>query len=261
MEAKITFDEWIRNPSKSRSRIVGERDIAKSVYSEKYNKMILLCGGKIEYQLFHEDTKRYIIYVKMPSDTIKGITYDVVVEFSTEDQFKRRINNLNGYRVKFFSNDPNFIFTYAYTYNQNGLLCSYLKDKINAKALKDKPKITNPNTLIGYVKSFYFTYIFMQNKGLFNKLNWLQAGSINQMNQIFKNIMQSDEKLRQVENVKKIQKSGTRIMSSNDPKALEKAATVSKNVRIYANKLNKIKTSNRTKFTRSSSTVKHAKKV
>lgn len=262
MDKKITFDEWIRNPSESRSRIVGEQDIAKNVYNDKYNKMILLCGGRIEYHLFHEDTKRYIIYLKIPSDSVKSLSYDVVVEFSTEDEFKRRIDNLNGYRVRFFSNDPNFIFTYAYTYNKNGLLLPYLRNKINVKALKEKPKITNPNTLVGYVKSFYFAYIFMKNKGLFNKLNWLQAGSINQMHQILSSsIMHSDDKLNQVNNMKKIQKTGTRISSKNDPKGLEKAAQVSRNVRAYANKINKVKVANKTRFASSSPTVRKAKKV
>lgn len=249
MEKKITYDEWIRNPSESRVRIVGEQDIAKNVYNDKYNKMLLLSGGKIEYHLFHEDTRRYIIYIKIPSDSIKNLTYDVVVEFSTEDQFKRRINNLNGYRIKFFSNDPNFIFTYAYSYNKNGLLCPYLKNKINPKALKEKPKITNPNALVGYVKSFYFTYIFMKNKGLFNKLNWLQAGSINQMNQLFSNsILHSDAKLKQVDTLKKAQISISKI------KKIESSTQVSKNIRPQ-------KTVNKTRFSRSASRAKYSKKV
>lgn len=262
MKKKMTFDEWVRNPSESRSRIVGEKDIAKNVYNEKYNKMILLTGGKIDYYLFHEDTKRYIIYIKVPSDSIKSLTYDVVIEFSTEMEVKRRLNNLNGYNVKFFSNDPNFIFTYAYTYNKNGLLIPYLKNKINSKALSEKPKTTNPNTLVGYVKSIYFAYIFMSNKGLFNKLNWLQAGSINQMSQVLhSSIVHSDVKLKQVEDLKKVQRAGVKIKNVNDTVTLDKTAKNVTNVSTYVKKLNKIDKANRARTAKSALRAKKARKV
>lgn len=253
MDKKITYEEWVRNPNESKARIVGERDVAKNIYNDKYNKMILLCGGKIEYYLFHEDTRRYIIYLKMPSDNIKKLTYDVVVEFSTEAEFKRRINNLNGYRVKFFSNDPNFIFTYAYSYNKNGLICPFLKHKINEKALKEKPKITNPNAVVGYVKAFYFAYIFMQNKGLFNKLNWLQAGSIQQMNQILnRSVLTSDDKLAEINRFKQEQKN---TKGKESIKTQDTATQVSKDLR------RQIKTTNKALRSRTASSVRRVKKI
>jgi len=226
---RITFDEWVKNPSGGRSKLVGERDIAQAIYNEKYNKMLLLCGGHINYLLFRSGQDRYVIYIQMPSEKSKNLFYDVVVEFTTKDDVGKKLGKLTPYHVRFFSNDPNFIYTFAYVYNKNGLIVPELISKIGTKALKEKPKETNPNKMVGYVKSLYFAYIFMQNKGLFNKLMWANAASISQMNSFFKNtIIHSDKKLQYINQYHRIEsarKKGQNVQVSRaDSKGMEKAA-------------------------------------
>lgn len=230
----ITFEEYIRNPAGGRSRLVGERDIAQQVYNDKYNKMMLQCAGHIGYLLFKEkdpkkDNTRFVIYLQMPSEKIPKLFYDVVIEFTAVDDVKRRINNLNGYNVRFFSNDPNFIFTYAYAFNKQKLIIPELVSKIGSKALNEAPKKTNPNELAGYVKSFYFAYLFMRNKGLFNKQMWLNAAPIHEMVPFFnKFVMNSDKKLlyaQQYSQVVKAKLKGSPVqVSNNDERGMEKAA-------------------------------------
>lgn len=231
---RLTFDEYIRNPTGGRSRIVGSKDIARAVYSDKYNKMMLRCAGRINYLLFRDKSpmngdKRFVIYIQMPSEKTEKLYYDVVVDFTAEDDVKRRINNLDGYHVRFFSNDPNFIYTYAYAFNKDKLIIPELISKINPKALNDAPKHTNPHEMAGYVKSFYFAYLFMLNKGLFNKNMWLNAASLTEMNAFFKRyVMTSDKKIiyaQQYKQVVKAKQKGDSIkVSSSDEKGVEKAA-------------------------------------
>lgn len=230
MADKLTFAEYVRNPTGSRSRMVGEADTARAVYNEKYNRMMLLCAGQINYIMWKDEPKRYAIYIQMPSETTKGLYYDVFVEFTATDDVEFRIGKLDGYHVRFYSNDPNFTFTYAYAFNKRGLLIPELIPKIGKKALDTAPHTTNPNELAGYVKSFYFAYLFMVNRGLFNKLMWLQAAPIGRMQSwANQHVMDSERKLLYSQNFKKVAKQANRPgairVSRQDPvTGLAKAA-------------------------------------
>lgn len=250
MSDKITFPKWIDNPSNSRSRLVGEKDIAQATYNNKYNKMMLMCAGKINFWLFHDETKKYLIYIQMPSERVKTLTYDVVIEFTTDDDVKMKINKLDDYHVRFFSNDPNFVFTYAHAYSKRELLIPYLKNKISQKALNTEPKTTNPLSMVGYVKSIYFAYIFMRNRGLFNKLNWLSAGSMTQAKQILdQHVMHSDKKLIQAQSTETIFKQaskGAKVRINKSSKGdLEAMSTAAKNATNQVNYTKRVKTVDR----------------
>ena len=171
----ITFPGYIKNPSGSRAMMVGEKNLAQQLYTDKYNKMMLRVNGKIDYLLYKKDNDRFIIYMKIPSESTETLFYDVVVEFFTKDITQKSLNKLDGYNIRMFSNDPNFIFTFAYVFYERGLIIPELKKKISKVALKTNPAKSNPNKVVGYVKSLYFAYLFMQSHGLFNKLNWMNA--------------------------------------------------------------------------------------
>jgi hypothetical protein len=257
MADKYTFDEYINNPSGSRSHMVGEKEIAKSVYNDKYNKMILMCGGQINYVMWKSEPKRYVIYIQMPSETTPKLYYDVMVEFTGEDNLDYTMPKLDNYKVRFFSNDPNFTFTFAHAFYKKGMIIPELVKKISPKALKEPPTKTNPNILAGYVKSIYFAYIFMRNKGLFNKLNWLEANPIRQMPAWVKQyVMDSDKKYLYAQNFQKLktQKGNVRVSSQDGARGLEKAAHYVDHQSSYIKRTNEVK-----KINRSHSTVKATK--
>lgn len=204
----ITFKDYIQNPSGGRTMMVGEKNIAQELYTDKYNKMMMRSAGAIEYTLYKKKDERYVIYIKMPSEGTKDLYYDVVVEFFTKDVVPKSTNSLDGYFIRFFSNDPNFTFTYAYVFNQRELIIPELKKKISKEALKTNPAKSNPNLVVGYVKSLYFAYLFIDSHGLFNKLNWLNA--INNQGLMKADLenkcMESDRKLTQAQKLKKLNK-------------------------------------------------------
>jgi hypothetical protein len=202
--------------------------------------MMLRCAGNINYVMWKStDQHRFIIYFQMPSETVQGLFYDVAVEFTAQDDVHHRLGHLKDYKVRFFSNDPNFIFTYAYAYKQKDLIIPELVNKIGAKARKEEPKKTNPNMLAGYVKSIYFAYLFMVNKGLFNKLAWMEANPISNFRSwASKFIMHSDKKLIYAQHFTTVAKQAGRrdriTPSESDPNGLRNAATAIKTKEKYA---------------------------
>lgn len=233
---QITFDDYIRNPTGSRNHVVGQRDLARATYNEKYSKMLLKCAGNIGYLLWKEKSpahleERYVIYIQMPSETIDLFKYDVFIDFTATDDVTKRINKLDDYYVRFFSNDPNFIYTYAYAFKKIGLLVPECIPKISEKALKEPALKTNPNNLAGYIKSIYFAYLFMKTRGLFNKMMWINAAPIHELrNYVNSNIMDSDHKMIVLQQYSQLMRDKRKIndktkLSSSDPDAIKHAAS------------------------------------
>lgn len=162
----MTLIEYINNPMGG--RVMTQKDMYKASYTEKFDKLLLRENGKIEYHLFHSGD-RFVIYFKMPSESLQGMYYDIILEFTPKNNDAKVENDLKNYNVRFFSNDRAFIFTYAYAFKQHRLLISDFESKLGI-AVKVKPEKTNPKLLVGYIKEFYFAYLVMNQKGLFNKV-------------------------------------------------------------------------------------------
>jgi len=265
---RFTFDQYIANPSGGRSRFVGEIEAARNTYNQKYEKMLLRVAGHINYLLYKSNNgRRYVIYIQMPSESTKGLVYDVVIEFTTKDDVKVKMNHLKEYHVRFFSNDPNFIFTYAFIFNRKKLIIPELVSKLGKVVLKQPPHVTNPNKIVGYVKSFYFAYLFMLNKGLFNKLMWINAGTESQMKNIFTNVvLTSDRKLRQIHDLGVIAKAtakGAKLTgySATEKHSIEKAGKEARNYLTHYAKTMKLNKDKVVKSAKMTSKVKRTKYI
>ena len=173
---KITFDQYIKNPTGGRARIVGAEQQAREIYTKRFDRMFLRVAGKINYSLMkNKDESRYVLFIQMPSESIDKLKYDVVIDFTAIDDVKRRLNNLSEYDVRFYLNDPNFLFTYAYVFNKEKLLIPELLKKYDKYTFKTAPDATNPYRQVGYVKSIYFAYLFYKLRGLDKKISWINA--------------------------------------------------------------------------------------
>ena len=167
---EMTFQQYIDNPMGKRNAVFSQRDIFKNLYTEKFDKIFLREAGKIDYTLYvDKKTDRYIIHIKIPSETVKDFYYDAVIMFYTNDAVKRTSPSLQDYNVKFFSNDPAFVFTYLHVFLKHDLLIEDLKPKSPKLALQKFPKEKNPYGVPGYSKILYFAFIFMKSKNLFVK--------------------------------------------------------------------------------------------
>lgn len=168
----MTFDDYIKNPLGT-SVMANAREMYRSMYVEKLDKLLVREGGKINYKLYKSDSK-YYCHMKIPSETVKEFYYDVVIEFTKPKDKDLKIDRtLKKYDVRFYSNDPAFVFTFAHAFIKNGLFIDSLKDKMSKEAIKKTASVKNPNNEVGYVKTLYFAYLYMVRKNLFEKMFYL----------------------------------------------------------------------------------------
>jgi hypothetical protein len=186
----MTFQEYINNPQGKANSVISHRDMYRNMYTEKLNKIMVRENGKVDYTLYETD-KAYICHMKVPSEVIENFYYDTIVMFKKE----KGVRNLQNSGVKFYSNDPSFVFTFAHAFIKNKIFIDILEDKMSSKAVKERADEKNPKDEVGYVKSLYFTYLMMSQKGLFNAVKY-EAEKKPYSERIFKsNIMHADEKV------------------------------------------------------------------
>jgi hypothetical protein len=169
----MTLEEYIKNPMGKKNAVFSQRYVYYDLYSKKFDTVMVREAGKINYILYKDSDKRYLIYLKIPSEIIAKFYYDVVIEFKTGDMAVAAENTLKNYEVNFFSNDPAFVFTYAYAFDKNNLFIEDLKPRMSKKALTERAIEKNPKNVVGYVKSLYFAYLFIKLRGLDKKAAWV----------------------------------------------------------------------------------------
>ena len=195
LNMEMTFQQYIDNPMGRRNAVFSQRDMYKTMYTEKFNQVFLREAGKINYTTFIDKSKdRYAIHIKIPSETVKDFYYDAVILFYTNDAEKHASPSLQDYNVKFFSNDPAFVFTYLHVFLKNDLLIEDLKSKCSKMAIKKFPKEKNPYGVPGYSKILYFAFLFMKMKNLFAKTAY-QNGTQYSAKKLAAEVEHSDKKI------------------------------------------------------------------
>lgn len=195
---KYTFDDYINNPSGKGSAVIAT--INKDVY-EKELMSLESKNSKATYNVYRQTTGTkisYIIHFLIPSST-KDFFNDVVIEFNPNTDDKSSTKTIKAFTVKFFSNDSNFVFTYAYTFKTHGVLINELEKLLPFRSIVQKPTMRNPDNAMGYNKCIVFAYLIMIRDGLFIKDN-LNRICKNAGYNIIKNSIKSYDKKEQERN-------------------------------------------------------------
>ena len=227
------------------SRVVSNRQMYDKMYKEKLNQLLLRENGQVRYFLFKDNENRYIVYIKVPSEKCKGFYYDVCIEFLAKDSRVIGSESIRDYFVRFYSNDPSFVFTYAYSFIQNGLFFEDLEMKMSKQARTQKATITNKKNEVGYVKSIYFAYLIMELKGLFSKkkfdyearkysksmlLQMVEHSNVKFANrqQVEKDQAEDKKKFESLEKSDDSSNKGFRVAKSGNPKHIMSSRSVKK---------------------------------
>ncbi len=200
---KMTYPEYIQNPAGRQNAVFSQREMYKTIYTQKLDKILLRENNKIDYTLYTKDDE-YYIYIKIPSEVVEKFYYDVVVRFFTDDITSSVKPTLKNYNVQFFSNSPDFVYTYAHVFMEKELFIEDLRPKMSKLAVKKTADIKNPDGIVGYVKGLYFTYLIMENRGLFNKAKFKTYAKRYNKKELLHNIENADDKIskRQEEEAK-----------------------------------------------------------
>jgi hypothetical protein len=190
----------LQNPSGPYSAYFARRDLTIRNLEERFHK-IMKDAKDFKYEIF-KNKNDFIFYFKIPSETYEKLFYDVVLQFSPISEQSVSDLSLNNYSVKLFSNAPNFLFTYAYVYNQDGILIDFLKKKISEKALNEPPNIKNPIQSYGFEKSVYFALLYIKIHRLNIKSAILSKSKKLDVKDLVKAVDDTDEKLKQYNRAK-----------------------------------------------------------
>ena len=255
---EMTFKQYIENPLGKRNAVFSQRDMYKALYTDKFDKLFLREAGKINFKMYYDDNDKFYIHIKIPSEGVKNFYYDAVIMFYTDDAAVHSQPTLENYNVKFFSNDPAFVFTYLRVFLKNDLFFEDLKVKSSKLALKEDPKQTNPYQIPGYSKILYFAYLFMKMKNLFAKYMYKTYGSNYNKKDFINVIMHTDEKIALREELGRKEAEEKRKEEIKERKEELKRDNPQKNVSKSSNKIGLVKS---TKSVKSTSSVKTTRKA
>lgn len=166
---KMRYDDYIQNPMGRDNAVYSQREMYRALYTDKLDKIMVREAGKIDFYLYRNKDGRYFIHIKVPSEVVPKFYYDTVIEFYATDSGVTVGNTLKDYLVRFYSNDPSFVFTFAHAFIKNDLFIKELEPKMAKRAVEERAKEKNPKDLVGYVKSIYFAYLIIKNRGLMRK--------------------------------------------------------------------------------------------
>lgn len=196
----ITFNQYIANPMNSAVMTATMREAMRTNYINKFNAVLMREHSNFNYHLYRDEDKNlYYAYFKVPSETIENLYYDTVIEFYTDNDVAGAGEDLFSYYVRFYSNDPGFVYTYAHSFAKNGLLIREFDRKMSKKALRDAAKVKNPSNQVGYVKTIYFVYLYMKLRSLNKKSTFVAFSTINNVRNISANVVAADVKISERE--------------------------------------------------------------
>ena len=193
---EMTFQQYIDNPLGKKSAVFSQRDMYKELYTKKYGAVLLRENGTFHSTMYYDRKRdRYFMHMKVPSEVVEKFYYDVVVEFYPIDGTNATEGTISNYGVRFFSNDPAFVFTYEYVFSKNDLFVKELKPKASKVALKKRPEERNPYEIPGYVKSLYFCFLHMKSRSLFNMTHWKNSARPFNLKELVEDVEESDKKI------------------------------------------------------------------
>ena len=216
---QMTFEDYISNPMGKGSAVMSSahREVMRMQYKKKFDNILLREKGKIDYRLFKDNKHNtYWVYAKIPSEICKNFYYDTIIKFYADEKVKSGGKDLFKYYAEFYSNDPAFVYTYAYVFAHNDLFIKELASKMSKEALKRAPKEKNPTESVGYVKSLYFVYLLMENRNL-NKTSIFEKQSDPLDPNFFRtNVMPADQKIAEREEAGRGVSQRKKVVLSND---------------------------------------------
>ena len=223
----MSLNQYILNPALKSNAVLNAstRELIKKSYESKFDNIMLRENGKITYYLFTEKEKTiYWAYIKVPSEVVHKFYYDVLFRFTPNPEYGYT-DDLFKYNVQFFSNDPNFCFTFAYVFNKNDLLIPELKSRIGKEFLTKAPEVKNPTEQLSYEKAIYFAYLVMRDRKLNRILRFRSESKPLEPKFLLQNIVPAEEMIqRRQEEGQKYSKKKKAVISKDAAAAITKVA-------------------------------------
>lgn len=148
----MTLSKYIKNPDIYGTGSVNISAVRQN-YESRYNK--LLQDHKYFTVTKTSNNEYMFVNVKVPSETVKEVLYDVVIRFNKEGRPESS-------DIKFFSNIAAFTFSHAYIYDSYNLLIPELLDKLPEEIMLPAD-MKNKNNILTYEKSIFYACNYLYN--------------------------------------------------------------------------------------------------
>lgn len=251
---KITYTQYINNPLGEKNSVITNRGMYQKMYRDKLDKILLREGGKVKYTLYR-DKDKYYVHFKIPSEVIDKFYYDTIVEFYTTDAIKAKSASLKDYYVRFYSNDPAFVYTFAHAFIKNDIFIKDLESKMTRESVKNVAKEKNPKNLVGYVKSLFFAYLLLGDYGLFSKTLYDNTAEKYSKTKLLKTVDHAKDKIKDRQEAEEKERKKRARENNNSGRFSSKQASTSTTNTRGISKTKSVTSTNRTK------TVRRSKKI
>lgn len=186
-----TIVDYLDNPMGKGSSVISERKMVKDHLTQRFEKLMEK-HKKLEYTVYSKGRNIYFHFI-IPSESERGNTYDVVLYFSSGNDPLGLQNDMRKLNMKFFCNSPSFTYSYAYVFNQNGLIIPSLKKKLSNNFYTFKPEQKNPYGIISWEKNIFFALSYiMKNRLLLNRSHCVAVSKRYNEKQLFEKIRTDD---------------------------------------------------------------------
>lgn len=168
---ELNIEQLLKNPTGAYSSFFTSRERVKTELNARFYALLRKqVNSRFEFKVFQKPLNgNFIFFIKVPSETFDDLYYDVLLEFEAVSKEHKKSTTILDYKIRVFSNSPDFVFTYAYVVNKNDFLCSIAKKKLSTEALTQEPKIKNPFEIYGFEKSCYYACKFIKEFNLYTK--------------------------------------------------------------------------------------------
>ncbi|MBS4064304.1 MAG: hypothetical protein KGZ74_07070 [Chitinophagaceae bacterium] len=148
---ELTLKQYLENPT-GKGSAVSYIKLIKNEYDPKYEALLDLHKEFDTSIYFVKDS--YYIHIKIPSETVKNVLYDVVIKF--EKKRYSSSNNIKDWPIRVVCNSPSFVYTYTNVFRKNKLLIEELKYILPKKAIDEPAVVRNPYGNVGFEKTIYY---------------------------------------------------------------------------------------------------------
>lgn len=256
----VTMKQFLVNPTGSGSASVARRDRIRLDMNNRFNALYKKHKGKFKCNFYYDPKQNDIYYVlNVPSEVYAegGLYYDVVIKLKG-DPNKKIHRLLENREMQVFSNSPNFTYTYAYVFNSLGMLVDWCKPKAAPKSLIESPTVRNPDNVLGFEKSVYFSILYVTTvlkKGLDEAYITSKASKLN-TKAVSKNIKTALQKNTEYQGIDKKHREEAKKVKERKAKIRNAVQTVKNTVTLG---LMKDKTNKKSKSTNVKKTAKRPK--
>lgn len=228
-----TFSSFLANPTGMAGDASRNSRLVVNGYEIILSRLIASKSYNFNPNVYFDrpDNKIYM-HIKIPSSSVLNFYYDAVICFDTS-----RIGNhtsLQNAPIKFYTNSPSFIFTYANSFLKSKLIIDSLIKRLPHE-VSEIAHVRNPDSHVGFEKILTLAMLYIQHMGLLNSAVALKFEFKGSKESFFERIESYELKKREYDNKKKLQPNAKTKKTTNidDTKNIKKRRANSRGLLKY----------------------------